>query len=691
MNAKNILISEYFSSKAIGDEYYFHSVRLLKSGYLIGSEKNRIDNFLCQKAEDWLGLDDRDPTTQWHFHTIGRGCGILLSRLDAEPESLGLLHKIIKMWHDCDKLSHRFTNCEQAWSGHTVALRLDFIVGVLFASKAKGGFIVPMIEEHMQYLQSHYDGNWNHGLDQSIALFKAAYVLNKPKTLLLAEGRIKENFCAAFDDDGVNLEQSTQYHNYNIEKFLYAQDLMKFAGVDTCNFNEKLELAKEFLLHSLDPSGNYSLIGDTVYGPPAYRHDSNDILCLTKGLNHCENLTAPLKKVYGSGYVFGRSSWSMRKNPTYYTIRFGHPRVIHGHNDHMSMTFYLDGAAAIVDGGFDGYRKDRFRDFFRSPKAHNVVFALDGRRFNWDEFTSLDYQFKSDFFDVYVFTDKPYAGVVRKRVVLFDLDLSVFYILDRIYSEETGAFAQNWNFPPDADIEFDPCGIRIIKNNYSYRFLFSPDDNVESFKERVKFSKGAGDVEGGYYGLGHNSRTGIFSLRNVQHGRDISWRAFFSRNELYATKINESTFSVVDSIAYSIEELGDSFVCKKSKIKKIGYQLGNVCLNGLILDLSGEALIVKNPTDSKKFLDIVIIPCSDISESFVAKFNSKSLHGEALKYFYFAPSKEKLRFGTAYTFKDASTGFRLLFPVMPACYVELQVDLRVFETLKAIAIDVVPS
>src|SRR6202035_1284021 len=99
--------------------------------------------------------------------------------------------------------------------------------------------------------------------------------------------------------------------------------------------------------------------------------------------------------VYAAGYVFGRSGWGTKTRPfssqSFYSLRFGPGRQIHGHDDHMSVTYYARGRNLIVDGGHTGYEVGAYRDYLRSAQAQNVL-VMPGVRFSATAATALTRQ-----------------------------------------------------------------------------------------------------------------------------------------------------------------------------------------------------------------------------------------------------------------------------------------------------------
>src|SRR5258708_40268238 len=74
-----------------------------------------------------------------------------------------------------------------------------------------------------------------------------------------------------------------------------------------------------------------------------------------------------------AGYVFGRSTWG--PNGTFYSLRFGPGRQVHGHDDHMGITYYSRGRNLIVNAGHTGYEVSPYRTDLRSPEAASTLVA----------------------------------------------------------------------------------------------------------------------------------------------------------------------------------------------------------------------------------------------------------------------------------------------------------------------------
>ena len=122
-----------------------------------------------------------------------------------------------------------------------------------------------------------------------------------------------------------------------------------------------------FLAMATQPDGKLAQIGDTYVIGPRNRPGTPLEYAATRGASG----TPPAQRVavYQAGYVFGRSGWSPFGGQSFYSLRFGPGMRIHGHADHMGLTYYARGRNLIVDAGHYGYASTRYRAYLLSPEA----------------------------------------------------------------------------------------------------------------------------------------------------------------------------------------------------------------------------------------------------------------------------------------------------------------------------------
>ncbi|MBE0464403.1 heparinase II/III family protein [Halomonas colorata] len=672
------LYSAYFSLKISRDAYQ-KNLSLLSNGVLFGHSKNKIHNINIRRYEDWFSLDKEKPSVQWHYHTIGRGCGVALARYSEYTAVKDIIFSIISCWAKANYESNFFENSEQAWAGHTVALRLDFLIAAfLILDDNQRIKIADLISHHINYLleDDNYDGNWNHGLDQSISLLKAAFVFNNKKAYKISVKRILENFQHSFDDEGVNNEQAVMYHNYNIERFSYAQRLLRFFDSDVSSFDSILNKARLFMLHALDPKGNYALLGDTILTNPVFEHGSQKIDYVTSRSQQGIFPEDKCKAVYTAGYVFGRSSWEARDVPSYYTLRFGPARIIHGHNDHTGITYFSQDEMVITDGGFDGYGADEYRAFFRSPQAHNVVFCPGEKKFLWDAHTQLVFSEQAEGFDVYTLYDKPYVGIKRVRVAMFDLVNDIFYVYDKICSDEEKEFCQNWCFSPSSLVNFNDRSVSINTSGKKFRLHLDVDYKVELFKGSQVYTSGKSVVVGGFTGSGHNHKEESYTLRSFKYGSSVSWRSFFSQDKFNTKRLDDNSFILEERIIYRVsDEGGRCSVEKQSLDKDVSYlaAFSNISYTDEYSQEGSGYVIYNRDKMRKNFFAINFnnVLC-EIGGNCFFDIKVSPVDGDAPTYYYLSAVDGKRRFGLGMVVKDIEEMFSAKIPISPSSKVKVE-------------------
>jgi hypothetical protein len=128
-----------------------------------------------------------------------------------------------------------------------------------------------------------------------------------------------------------------------------------------------------------------------------------------------------------------------------YSIRFGPAPTLHGHDDHMSMTYTSHGRQILIDGGHSGYQKDKWREWVHSQAAHNVLTSpeMEGHRVETKLLRS-DIEATSEFYEL---ADEPAPGMTRNRKVLVLKNPDLIVALDRATAENDQQFETLWHLP----------------------------------------------------------------------------------------------------------------------------------------------------------------------------------------------------------------------------------------------------
>ncbi len=314
-------------------------------------------------------------------------------------------------------------------------------------------WIADQIDAGVNYLATHWQGPWNHGLVQDLTLMRigcayppAAFGGDALKWRQTAYSQILSSFQPnrlgpSIDTQGAVNEQATGY-----ERFVY--DLWRGYGpgrggeseLANCGYplpsdiTARIARMPAFLAEATQPDGNMAQIGDTYVEHPFLRPPALPARKL------------PLVAVYNAGYIFGRSAWG--PGGTFYSLRFGPGRQVHGHDDHMGLTLYSRGRNLIVNAGHTGYEVSAYRDYIRSPEAAST-FISPQARFYPSQSTSLVTDVIGATSQYYELADQAFGGP-RTRSVYAHQGPDFLLVLDR-GSGNTG-YQQLWHLDPSLTV-----------------------------------------------------------------------------------------------------------------------------------------------------------------------------------------------------------------------------------------------
>ena len=423
----------------------------LRKGLILTPEKFKCSDICWHGGVKFYQIDKMPDSVKWWFSCLGfLRLLILNNKLTCSDERICRL--IVK---DFFSNNGSITNnsFSRAWDGHAVALRAGVLLDIYNGSLDKK-YLEPIIFDHMLFLedQKNFQGHWNHGVDQSISLIQLADFLNNKRALKTGVNRLFDSLSVLVDDEGATIEQSIHYQLYNYKQLGRAIGLLE--KLNESSFNEFLAELKrrrllmgEFLAHATKPDGHYFEIGDTPAQRAEVIDDDSALYAATQG----QGGEAPKDniKIFKSGYIFGRSGWGkgvQLKDESAYAIRFGAPRKIHGHFDHLSLLYHSKGIDILRDGGFHGYTDDSTRHYLRSASAHNSITASHPLiKANPSYSKLLDHTINKDF-SKFSLASSPYNGVDFKRTLIFISNPEVIVVLDSILCDRNISVNQRWHF-----------------------------------------------------------------------------------------------------------------------------------------------------------------------------------------------------------------------------------------------------
>jgi heparinase II/III-like protein len=307
-------------------------------------------------------------------------------------------------------------------------------------------WISRQIDASVNYLATHWQGPWNHGLVQDLKLMRigcsypaTAFGGDALKWRQTADSQILSSFQPnrlgpSIDTQGAVNEQATGYERFVYDLWRGGEPELKACGYPlSADIAARIAKMPDFLAEATQPDGNLAQIGDT-YQESAFLSPAPDLPAL------------PLVAVYNAGYVFGRSAWG--PDGTFYSLRFGPARQIHGHNDHMGLTYFSRGRNLIVNAGHTGYEVSAYRDYIRSPEAASTFIAPNAR-FYASQPTSLVADRIGATSQYYELSDQALGGY-RARSVYAHQGPDFLLVLDR--GSGNSSYQQLWHLDPSLRI-----------------------------------------------------------------------------------------------------------------------------------------------------------------------------------------------------------------------------------------------
>lgn len=492
----------------------------LRNGYILVPPRYGKEPIPFRDGVNWSVLDGNE-TASWWLNNFKFLRPLLISRGERDLKTAA---SILKDWVNSNPVDK--PSSSRAWDGHSAAIRAEHVA--CLGMHLREDWIEEAGRQHAEFLsdEENYQGNWNHGLDQNIGLLSLGYAFQKEAWVSLARSRSIAAISEMVDWQSVSIEQAVKYHFYNYVRFQDCERMFKACGAPLPdNTLSRVEHMTEFVAHATKPDGTWVCIGDSTDDlSERQRLKGTDAeFALSKGASgqRPRNRFA----VYHAGYVFGRSGWGEERRfegEAYYTVRFGPGRVIHGHNDHTSLTYYSRGRDIIIDGGFHGYAPGKWRDYLRSPLAHNVVCTPDKARFQWNEKTKLtDLRIEQDW-QSYRMDDAPYGDTARFRSVLFiQKPFEAIVVLDSI----TGAshqYEQLWHIDPSFDLSASKDG--VVGETSDIKLAMHqlwPTDEIEIVTGRE-------DPVQGWAGFGEADLRPIPTIVSRRKGRSATFLTVFT-------------------------------------------------------------------------------------------------------------------------------------------------------------------
>ncbi|MET9276127.1 heparinase II/III family protein [Kribbella sp. NPDC003557] len=339
--------------------------------------------------------------------------------------------------------------------------------------------------QHAWFLQKNYSGDWNHGTDESLALFGIGCTLKRNDLKKVAADRLTSAIKTSIDTQGSTNEQSTAYAQFNYALWGRAIDVLRKCGVDpgTTITARRRELAK-WLALATNSLGNLPQLGDSEVVRTVPVTGTVLEYAGTQGARGIR----PTQRIgiFDAGYIFGRTGWGEKRPFTQestYSIRFGPARKLHGHEDHTSITYTSRGRDILIDGGHSGYKWDDWRSWAKSQFAHNELTVASTAAEHPD--TKLVRSSIKDTSEFYELKDK-LGAVDRTRGVLVLKDPDLMVVLDRGASATDQQYSTLWHLPADQ---------KVVVSGNDRAVAAKPGDRVKTTLLQVPFEQATTPID----------------------------------------------------------------------------------------------------------------------------------------------------------------------------------------------------
>jgi hypothetical protein len=413
--------------------------------YKVGSTSGNIN---------WRLNPYKNPSWYMWFHSLRwLGQGILAA---GQGDTKAMVHvaAITKDWIRDNPYSWKTDRGAHESTMHRtnvlVCFRQAVIAGLGVSTlPASYSWLDTALINHARFLTANWSGAWNHGTDESIALFGVGCTLNRNAYKTTAQNRLAAAITTSIDAQGSTNEQSTAYAQFNYALWGRAVTTLQACGANPgTTINARRALLATWLALATNSLGKLHQLGDSevvstnpVAGTPlAYAG--------TKGAEG----TVPARRIgtFTAGYAFGRTGWGETRPFTQestYSIRYGPTRAMHGHSDHTAITYTSRGRDILIDGGHAGYQNDVWKVWAKGQySASAMTTPLAPETYPVTKLTRSVFNPTSEFYE---FADVPGAGISRYRDVLVLKNPDLIVTLDRASSKKAQQFQTLWHLPSD--------------------------------------------------------------------------------------------------------------------------------------------------------------------------------------------------------------------------------------------------
>lgn len=465
----------------------------------IGSYYSRPANLESQLKDYWAGELKMPPQPVWRGEVTSWDADPFHDRnWQFQHHTLRWLNPIRHAAMDGDRKAQReWLRVAKSWvdvnipaeNSPSIFAWVDMADGNRAIQLSLGAPLVPETDREWYYKALEYHRDWlkdprnivgrNHGLHQHAGLLVVGAVLKDEQAMQLAVNRMTEQFSTTFDEQGVNDEGSTLYHQHNIVWWMEAWERVKLEEHIVPDIvTDRLNKAVEVLAHLTMPNGELPQIGDASRGKVrAGLGSSTDFLASSGRIGKHPDTT---DEIFDRGYIVARSGWGADRpmaQESHAVIRFGDFLRGHAHNDRGSLHLYDHGVAWLIDSGFYSYNSaESINKYLKSREAHNVA-VLTGAEHDQSRPVELIISRQDEKIKEYVLLDHGYQETPLRRHIVYVDGAECWLVLDSVNGRNGGILRQQWHVDENIVVRNRDNGFRLESENKSFQ-MYWPGRNV---------------------------------------------------------------------------------------------------------------------------------------------------------------------------------------------------------------------
>lgn len=413
----------------------------------------------------------------------------------------GFLVEIVRQWKSwvAENPFHRGINWASAlevafralswtWIYHLTGSRMDAALRQEFLAQ------LYLHGVHLEHNLSVYFSPNTHLLGEAVALHALGVLFAFPRATKwkeLGARVVRQELARQVREDGAHFEQSTYYHVYALDFFLFHYLL----SGKPADFKPVLESMADYLHAVMGPERRIPFIGDddggrlffprgpgdkygratlatcaALFNRPEWLPDATD---LEEQAAWWVGLSTPSSapSIHRS-QVFPASGTVILASGNFWMLvnagGFGPFRAGHSHSHALALVARYDGEDVLIDPGTFSYLDARWRDEFRGSAAHNTV-RINGLNqappagpFAWAGKPSVAIEsWQSSADEDYLDASCRYSGsdLTHRRRILF-LKPDTVFILDEIRGVPNATVEQFWH-PAEPIVELSANAFRI--------------------------------------------------------------------------------------------------------------------------------------------------------------------------------------------------------------------------------------